>query len=329
MALKFFDRVNEIWTGTGTGAMSLAGAYADYVTFGSVLSNADTCYITIVNPGVNEWECSLATYTTSGNTLTRTTVYASTNANAAVNFSAGTKTVFITPIAHMIPTGTALFVPQGAVTSSGLTQTTARLLGRTTSSTGAIEEISVSGLTLSGGVLTGAANYVWLATLTASNSATLSDTTHITSTYAAYLLIFENVILVDNNISLRMRVSIDAGANWISTDTYEYTGVRSNGSGGAASNTDTETSFPLDAAFTIQNDTDRGVCGQLIFQNPSSSEFKFISGVVALPYVPQPFGTMLAGRLSDTTSVINGIQFYPDTGNISTGNIYLVGLKLS
>lgn len=45
----------------------------------------------------------------------------------------------------------------GAVTSSPLTMTTSRLLGRTTASTGAIEEISVSGgLSFTGGVLTGA-----------------------------------------------------------------------------------------------------------------------------------------------------------------------------
>jgi len=43
----------------------------------------------------------------------------------------------------------------GAVTSSGFTMSTARLLGRTTASTGAIEQITVgSGLSLSGGTLT-------------------------------------------------------------------------------------------------------------------------------------------------------------------------------
>lgn len=42
----------------------------------------------------------------------------------------------------------------GAVTSSGITMSTARILGRTTASTGAIEEISIgSGLSLSAGVL--------------------------------------------------------------------------------------------------------------------------------------------------------------------------------
>jgi hypothetical protein len=44
----------------------------------------------------------------------------------------------------------------GAIGSSGLTMSTARLLGRTTASSGAVEEISIAGtLTFSGGVLTG------------------------------------------------------------------------------------------------------------------------------------------------------------------------------
>lgn len=49
-------------------------------------------------------------------------------------------------------------VSSGAITASGLTQTTSRLLGRTTAGTGAVEEISIgAGLTLSAGSLTVAA----------------------------------------------------------------------------------------------------------------------------------------------------------------------------
>lgn len=48
--------------------------------------------------------------------------------------------------------------PSGAITSSAYTMTTARLLGRTTASTGAIEELTVgASLTLSGGSLSGTA----------------------------------------------------------------------------------------------------------------------------------------------------------------------------
>ena len=50
------------------------------------------------------------------------------------------------------------YVAPGAITTSGLTMATARLLGRTTASTGAVEEITVgTGLSLSGGSLTNSA----------------------------------------------------------------------------------------------------------------------------------------------------------------------------
>jgi hypothetical protein len=52
------------------------------------------------------------------------------------------------------------WVVPGAVTTSGLTMATARLLGRTTASTGAVEAISVdSGLALASGVLGIASGY--------------------------------------------------------------------------------------------------------------------------------------------------------------------------
>jgi hypothetical protein len=49
---------------------------------------------------------------------------------------------------------TTAFAASGSITSSGLTQSTARILGRTTASTGAVEEIQIgSGLSLSAGEL--------------------------------------------------------------------------------------------------------------------------------------------------------------------------------
>jgi hypothetical protein len=53
-----------------------------------------------------------------------------------------------------IPDANGKIALQGAITTSGLTQATARILGRTTASTGAIEEIQIgSGLSLSAGEL--------------------------------------------------------------------------------------------------------------------------------------------------------------------------------
>jgi hypothetical protein len=46
--------------------------------------------------GGSEWEVGIGTYTLSGTTLARTAILASSNSGSAVNFSAGTKEVFVT-----------------------------------------------------------------------------------------------------------------------------------------------------------------------------------------------------------------------------------------
>lgn len=101
MALVIADRVQEVSAVVGTVDAVLTGAKTGYRTFGSVLANADTTYY-VIESGA-EWEVGLGTYTTATNTLGRTTVIASSNANAKVNFSAGTKNVFITAAAAMLP----------------------------------------------------------------------------------------------------------------------------------------------------------------------------------------------------------------------------------
>lgn len=87
------DRVRESSSTTGTGPITLAGAPAGYRSFSSVMSNGDTTWYALVLPG-GAWETGVGTWVT-GNTLQRTTVLRSSNANALVNFGAGTKDVFI------------------------------------------------------------------------------------------------------------------------------------------------------------------------------------------------------------------------------------------
>lgn len=93
MALVVKDRVQETSTTTGTGTITLAGAVSGFQSF-SVIGNANTTYYAIV--GGTEWEVGLGTYTSSGTTLSRNTVLESSNSGSLVNFSAGTKNVFVT-----------------------------------------------------------------------------------------------------------------------------------------------------------------------------------------------------------------------------------------
>jgi len=96
---KIADRIKELSATTGTGPMALLGALTGFLRFSSAMSVNDTCYYAI--EGLNsvgfpngEWEVGNGTYS-AANTLTRTTVLASSNAGAAVNFSVGSKYVWL------------------------------------------------------------------------------------------------------------------------------------------------------------------------------------------------------------------------------------------
>ena len=94
MALVLADRVRETTTTTGTGTVTLAGAVVGFQSFAAI-GNGNVTYYTIAGQGTSEWEVGIGTYTSSGTTLSRTTVLSSSNSGLAVNFSAGTKDVFV------------------------------------------------------------------------------------------------------------------------------------------------------------------------------------------------------------------------------------------
>lgn len=115
MALVVANRVYETTTTTGTGAVTLAGAPTGYQTFSAGVGDANTTYYTIAHQTLNEWETGLGTYTSGTTSLSRDTVLSSSNAGAAVNFSAGTKDVFCDTSA-----GRALFQDDNGYLNSAL-----------------------------------------------------------------------------------------------------------------------------------------------------------------------------------------------------------------
>ncbi|MDB4453561.1 hypothetical protein N9123_01400 [Pseudomonadales bacterium] len=104
MALVLNDRVRETSTTTGTGAMALGGAVVGFQTFAAGVGNSNTCYYAISLRGGAEFETGLGTLDGDSSDLTRTTVFQSSNSDSAVDFSAGTKDVFVT-----LPASKAVF----------------------------------------------------------------------------------------------------------------------------------------------------------------------------------------------------------------------------
>ena len=92
--LKLQDRVKELTTTSGTGTLTLSGtAEAGFQAF-SVLGNGTKTYYTISDVNGTDFEIGLGTY--SSNTLTRDTIFESSNSGNAISLSATGSTVFVT-----------------------------------------------------------------------------------------------------------------------------------------------------------------------------------------------------------------------------------------
>jgi hypothetical protein len=90
MTFKTADRIYETSVTTGTGTYTLDGAVTGFQAF-STLSNGNTCSY-FATDDLN-WEIGIGTVGTGPNTLARTTILASSNAGAAVNWGAGTRKI--------------------------------------------------------------------------------------------------------------------------------------------------------------------------------------------------------------------------------------------
>ena len=91
MALVVYDRVQQTGTANTTVSFTLSATTTGYQSF-SAVGNGNTTYYSATD-GTN-WEVGLGTYSTTGPTLTRTTILSSSNSGSAVTFS-GTVTVWV------------------------------------------------------------------------------------------------------------------------------------------------------------------------------------------------------------------------------------------
>jgi|SRR6056300_1362047 hypothetical protein len=104
MAFVLNDRVKETSTTTGTGTIDLAGSSDTFETFVAGIGNSNITFYCISHQTANEFEVGIGTVTdATPDTLSRTTIISSSNSDAAVNFSAGTKDVFCTYPATKAP----------------------------------------------------------------------------------------------------------------------------------------------------------------------------------------------------------------------------------
>jgi hypothetical protein len=173
---------------------------------------------------------------------------------------------------------------------------------------------------------------VLISSQTASNSASISFTTGIDSTYKEYQFYFIDIHPRTDDVEFEFNLSTDSGSNYnvTKTSTYFYALHLENDS---ATGLSYDTSQDLaqstafqDLAHRIGNDADQSVAGTLQLFNPSSTTYvkHFISRTNQNQYDNITFDTNVAGY-GNTTSAINAVQFKMSSGNFD-GTILLYGI---
>ena len=94
MALVLADRVQQTGSANTTVSFTLSGSVTGYQSF-AVIGNGNTTFYSATDTGGN-WEVGIGTYSTTGPTLTRTTILASSSSGTAVSTFSGSLNIFVT-----------------------------------------------------------------------------------------------------------------------------------------------------------------------------------------------------------------------------------------
>lgn len=158
---------------------------------------------------------------------------------------------------------------------------------------------------------------VLLATLTASNVATVSDTTHITSTYKDYEVVFENLLPATNAVNCEIQIH---GGGAFKTTGYLGTAV-DNGTGG---NVTTYIPCSGTTVTTVPNNNG-GVSGTFRILSPSATaQPTLIAGQFV--YLGTTARIVQTGGAWNTAGATDGFQVSFSSGNITSGTIKIYGL---
>ena len=171
---------------------------------------------------------------------------------------------------------------------------------------------------------------------TASNSASISFTSGLDSTYKVYKFVFVNMHPASDNVNFQFNMSTDSGSNYNVTKTTTAFRTFHNESDSTANlSYDTGSDIAQGTGFqfispSIGNENDESASGELTIFNPSSTTYvkHFISRLNDVHEQPASVDWYVAGY-ANTTSAVNAVQFSMSSGNISAGTIYLYAIDNS
>jgi hypothetical protein len=196
----------------------------------------------------------------------------------------------------------------------------------------AITNSSVTGITVLANPPTVSDGITFISSQTASNSASLSFTSGLNSTYKAYKFVFSSIHPRTDSARFQFNLSTNSGStyNVTKTSTFFYVYGAEGGGDGLAY----QPTYHLAQSTSYQtlsqdqgNGADEDANGILTLFNPSSTTYvkhwifdyhHYHSSDLAFRNIGAGYG--------NTTSAVNAVRFQMSSGNFD-GTIYLYGIK--
>jgi hypothetical protein len=291
MALILKDRVKESTTVTSTGTATLLGAAVGYQSF-SAIGNGNTCYYTIASQTANEWEVGLGTYT-SPDQLSRDTVLSSSNSGSLVNFSAGTKDVFVAQ-----PAEEAVYVSNatGKVEANGNGANTISFTNINTTN------LTANTVTLTAGTIT----------TNAANGTDITNKTYVDNLFSTGIT-YHDPVLVESPTAL--------------TATYNQPGGAGNGVGATLTNSGANVALSIDGV-SLSN-----TARVLVYtQSNAVQNGVYTVTDAGAPDAPGPGAAWVLTRATDADTygvgdpnkLGQGDAFFVQSGNTGAGETYIL-----
>jgi len=179
----------------------------------------------------------------------------------------------------------------------------------------------------------GVGNLIHIQSQTASNSASISFTTGINSTYKEYQFYFIDIHPRTDAVGFQFNMSTDGGSNYNVTKTttavralHNESDTTTDLSYRTADDLAQSTAYQLLSIAGVGSGADENLTGILQLFNPASTVYvkHFISNCQLYTHDDFSYNALVAGY-GNTTSAVNAIQFKMDSGNFD-GTIAMFGV---
>jgi len=225
-------------------------------------------------------------------------------------------------------------ITRGSIIYGNASGATARLAAG-----GASTVLTSDGTDISWAAAGGGGGTELITSVTASNDATISFTQFDSTKYDYYKFVFVNMVSATADQQFKLRTSSDGGSNYDATqDDYKYVFNKITGTNPTTFSTGVSSGVAGTQSFVVDNNGASnaaslgGTSGTFEIFSPDTANYTQMIAQATSTSLPTGAATKYA-NLSNTrgyresSAVVDAVQFFFDSGNITSGQIYMYGFK--